>query len=150
MLSSLLNSGPRYYSAGHCNPSLPLSSYYIAGFAGAPELALSSTSSSSQLPTPIEETYSWGSAGEEHSNSNTPNVSLLIFAKTHIIAIIYRGYLENKRRDYSILVMLLGCSHGCRSASPSGPKLHVSSCCTTAVIGCFDKIYTTYLGNHIF
>ncbi|VDO75411.1 unnamed protein product, partial [Onchocerca flexuosa] len=75
LLSSLLNSESRYYSTGHCNPSLSLSSDNsnycdTVTFPNLPRLELFLGShSSSQLPSPVEEDCQKIS---QISNDNTP------------------------------------------------------------------------------
>ncbi|VDM99412.1 unnamed protein product [Thelazia callipaeda] len=48
LLSSLLNSGPRYYSIGHCNPSLPVNSS-CCNISGIPKELRSNLFSGSHL-----------------------------------------------------------------------------------------------------
>uniref|UniRef100_A0A0R3RN57 Ovule protein n=1 Tax=Elaeophora elaphi TaxID=1147741 RepID=A0A0R3RN57_9BILA len=79
LLSSLLISGPRYHSAGHCNPSLPVSSDSSnwcdsASFQNQAslELLLGSSHSPSQLPSPLEEDCQQLLTIGQHSNDSTP------------------------------------------------------------------------------
>ncbi|CAG9530844.1 unnamed protein product [Cercopithifilaria johnstoni] len=80
LLSSLLNSEPRYYSVGHCNPSLPVSSDK-SNWCDSVEFQnlsrLFGSHSSSQLPSPFEEDCQQLTIGQ-CSNDNTPTVSFVV------------------------------------------------------------------------
>ncbi|EFO13593.1 hypothetical protein LOAG_14936, partial [Loa loa] len=78
LLSSLLNSGPRYYSAEHCNPSLPVCNsdnfnwYDTVRFQEFSTLELFLGShSSSQLPSPFEEDYQQLTNGQFSTNNTS-------------------------------------------------------------------------------
>ncbi|VDN94727.1 unnamed protein product [Brugia pahangi] len=79
LLSSLLNSGPRYYSAGHCNPSLPVNSNNsnwcdTVTFQNLSKLELLLGSNlSSQLPSPLEEDCQQLTIGQ-FSTDNIPTI----------------------------------------------------------------------------